>query len=67
MNNPAYISVSEAASLTGRPVVTVRWWARNKRLRSYKTKHVWMVHRLDVLAYEGERRSRPETTKETDQ
>ena len=53
-----YISVAEAASLTGRPAVTVRWWARKGRVRAYLSRHVWRVHKLDACAYEGERRQR---------
>ena len=51
-----YISIAEAASLTGRPAVTIRWWARNRKVRRYKSGTTWLVYRLDVLAYEGERR-----------
>ena len=54
----AYISVAEAASLTGRPAVTIRWWARHRKVRRYKSGNTWLVLRLDVLAYEGERRQR---------
>ena len=56
MNHVTYITISEAASLTGRPAVTIRWWARKRKVRRYKSVSTWLVHRLDVLAYEGERR-----------
>jgi excisionase family DNA binding protein len=56
MKHVAYITVAEAANLTGRRAVTIRWWARNRKVRRYKSGNTWLVLRLDVLAYEGERR-----------
>ena len=51
METKDLVSIHEAASLTGRKVVTIRYWAQRGHVRATKVGRAWLLHRLDVLAY----------------
>ena len=51
MSKNEYITVTEGAELVGRPAVTVRWWARKRRIRAYKSREIWLVHRESLIDY----------------
>lgn len=48
MKHADHFTVSEGAKLVGRPAVTVRYWARTKRIGSYKSEGTWLINRHDL-------------------
>jgi excisionase family DNA binding protein len=50
-----YITVTEAAHLTGYQRQTVLHWIRRGFLRAVRVGRSWMIRRADLLAYEPER------------
>lgn len=58
------VTIHEAASLTGRKVVTIRYWAQRGHVRATKVGRAWLLHKLDVLAYASARRNPAATKKE---
>jgi excisionase family DNA binding protein len=50
-----YITVTEAAHLTGYQRQTVLHWIRRGFLRAVRVGRSWMIARADLLAYQPER------------
>jgi excisionase family DNA binding protein len=50
-----YITVTEAAHLTGYQRQTVLHWIRRSFLPAVRVGRSWMIRRADLLAYEPER------------
>jgi excisionase family DNA binding protein len=51
METSELVTIHEAHSLTGCPVVTIRYWAQRGHVRATKVGRAWLLHRLDVLAF----------------
>lgn len=51
------ITIHAAHSLTGWPIVTIRYWAQHGHIRATKVGRAWLLHRLDVLAHASSRRT----------